>query len=129
MPTGKYIYDETYIADAAIAAYRAVVNSVTRDHVKYPASQDANGIAGISQHATTASGDTLVVRKDGISKIEVASGNITCGVDLRVHNAVGQVDRQTVAWASGDGIIGQAEETSNASGDIIECWLRIRTAH
>lgn len=125
-----YIYDESFVADAAVGAYRVVIAGETGDanakHCKLP-TQDNATILGISQHATTASGDTVLVRRAGLTKLEVATGNVTYGVALRIHDAQGRADRQTAAWVSGDGVIGYAEEASAASGDVIECWLAIRT--
>lgn len=127
-----YVWDETFVADAAISAYRAVVVGEAGNvyeygakHVKLPAGQDANAIVGITQHATTASGDTLLVRRAGLTKLEVSSGNITAGVPLRAADIRGFGDRQDAAWGSGDGVIGYADGASAASGDIIECWLAI----
>ena len=129
-----YVWDETFVADAAISAYRAVVAGESSNvyeydakHVKYPAAQDANAIIGVTQHATTASGDTVLVRRAGLTKLEVATANVTYGAPLRVHDVVGRADRQAAAWSSGDGVIGYADGKSAASGDIIECWLAIAT--
>lgn len=130
MGTQGYIYDESFIADAAIGAYKAVIAGQDGDilgkHVKAP-TQDAAGIIGITLHSTSASGDTVLIRRAGISKLEVASANVTYGTPLRIHDVAGRADRQTGAWVSGDGVIGYAEEASAASGDVIECWLAIRT--
>ena len=125
----SYLYDDSYIADEALAKYRVVVYGSETNHVKYPAAQDANGIAGVTQQSSSASGDTVLIRKLGRTRVEVATGNVTRGVDLRVHDVVGRADTQTIAWASGDGIVGVAEEPSAASGDYITCWLQIHTAH
>jgi len=129
-----YIWDETFVADAAISAFRVVVAGedggvyeYDAKHIKLPAAQNANAIIGITQHSTTASGDTVLVRRAGLTKVEVGSANITYGVALRAHDIRGIADRQTAAWGSGDGVIGYADCKSAASGDIIECWLAIRT--
>ena len=129
-----YIWDETFVADGAISAYRAVVAGEAGSvyefgakHIKAPTGQDANKIIGIAQHATTASGDTILIRRAGLTKLEVASGNVTFGVPLRIFDIRGMGDVQGDAWASGDGIIGYADTPSSASGDIIECWLAINT--
>jgi len=126
-----YIYDESFTADAAIEAYRIVVAGQAGDpvakHVKLPALQDAGAIVGVTQHAVTASGDTVLVRRAGITKVAVSSGNITVGAPLRAFDIRGYADRQAAAWGSGDGVLGYAEENSSASGDVIECWLGIRT--
>ena len=123
------IYDESFVADAAVGAYRVVIAGQVGDdqakHCKLP-TQDNATILGISQHATTASGDTVLIRRAGLSKLEVGSGNVTYGQALRIHDAQGRADRQTGLWLSGDGVIGYAEEASAASGDVIECWLAIR---
>ena len=127
-----YIYDDTCIADAAISAFRVVVAGESVDengakHVKLPAAQDANAIIGITQNSTSASGDIVLVRRAGITKLTVSSANVTYGVPLRPFNILGHADVQAAAWASGDGVIGYAEGASAASGDIIECWLAIQT--
>lgn len=128
MSTEGYVRDETFIADAAVAAYRVVIAGETKGHVKLPA-QDGLPL-GITQHATDASGDQVRVRMLGVSKLEVATGNVTFGGKtsiLRIHDAVGRADAQAAAWISGDGVVGYALEASAASGDIVECWLAIQT--
>lgn len=134
MGVQAYIYDDSCIADEALAQWRVVVAggtpvAGTAKHVKYPGAVDANAIIGVTQHSTSASGDLVLIRRAGITKVAVASTSVTYGVDLRVFNAEGVADYQSGAWVSGDGILGQAEEVSSTSGDIIECWLNIRTAH
>ena len=133
MATQGYIYDESFIADAVVSTYRVVVMGEASEvgaqgkHCKLPAAVDADKILGVTQHSTTASGDTVLVRRAGLTKLEVLSGNVTAGVPLRVGDIRGMADRQAGAWLSGDGVIGYAEEASAASGDVIECWLAIRT--
>lgn len=126
MSTQGYIYDDSFVADGALSQYRVVVAGDIKGHAKLPAAQDAAKILGVSQYSTSASGDTVLVRRAGLTKITAASGNITVGVPLRVFDIRGMVDQQTAAWVSGDGVVGYAGEASNASGDIIECWLAIR---
>lgn len=129
MSTLGYIFDESFIADGALGVYRVVVAGQDSDllgkHVKAPTQDNAN-IIGVTQNSTSASGDVVLVRRAGITPLEVATGNITYGQALRIHDAQGRADRQTGAWISGDGVIGHAEEASAASGDVIECWLAIR---
>jgi ribosomal protein L27 len=122
------LFDETYIADSAVSAFRAVVYSSVLDHVKLPTAQDANGIAGVTQHSSAASGDTIIVRKAGRTKVQ-AGVTTTIGQDLRIYDLDGNVSNQAAAWASGDGILGVCEEAATASGDIITAWLEIHTAH
>ena len=124
MSTQAYIYDDSLIADAAISQYRIVIAGTTTGHVKLP-TQDAAAIIGVTQHSTAASGDTVLVRRAGITKVQVSAA-VTRGVPLRAWDALGYANGQTAAWLSGDGVLGYAEETSAASGDIIECWLAIR---
>lgn len=125
-----YVFDDSFIADGALSAYRTVVagqdGDIAGKHCKYPAAQDAKAIVGVTQHSTSASGDTVLVRRAGITKLEVASGSITYGAPLRVFDVVGRADYQAGAWTTGDGIVGYAEQASAASGDIIECWLTIQ---
>lgn len=129
--TNSYIFDETFVADGIVAANRIVVAGQAGDfnskHAKLPAGQDAAAILGVTLNATTASGDTVLVRRAGIANVEVASGNVTVGAPLRASDIRGFADVQTAAWLSGDGVLGYAEQASSASGDVIECWLAIRT--
>jgi len=129
-----YVWDETFVADAALSAYRVVVAGEDGNvyeygskHIKLPAGADANAIIGVTQHATTASGDTVLVRRAGLTKLEVASSTVTYGAALRPWDAEGRANNQIGEWASGDGVIGYADCKSAASGDVIECWLAIRT--
>lgn len=126
MAVQGYIYDDSFIADSAISQYRIVVAGGTQGHAKLPGGQDAAAILGVTQHATSASGDTVLVRRAGISKVAVSSANVTIGVPLRAFDIRGYADVQSAAWASGDGVLGYADQASSASGDIIECWLAIR---
>ena len=128
MATQAYVYDDSFIADGAIGQYRVVIRGGAKDRVAL-GTANANGIIGVTQHATTASGDTVLVRRAGVTKLRVSSGNVTYGADLEISDASGFADRRAGAFVSGDGVIGQAEEASGASGDIIECWLNIRTVH
>lgn len=121
-----YIYDDSFVADSAITQYRVVVAGDIKGHAKLPVAQDAAEILGISQHSTSASGDAILIRRAGISKVQVGTASVTVGVPLRVWDIRGNVADQTAAWVSGDGVVGYAEEDSSASGDIIECWLSIR---
>ena len=130
--TQGYVFDDSFTADGALAKYRVVVFSGIKKHVKYPAAQDANAIAGVTQEATSASGDRVLVRQMGKSKLEVAAAISSFGQPLRAYDVVGRVNVQNVAggtgpWVSGDGIVGYNESLSTASGDIVECWLGIRT--
>ena len=124
--TQSYILDDSFVADSALAQYRIVVMGGTQGHAAYPAAEDAAKILGVTQHSTAASGDTVLVRRAGITKVTVASANITIGLALRAYNIVGMADMQSAMWASGDGVLGYAEQASVASGDIVECWLAIR---
>lgn len=130
--TQGYVYDESFVADEALAKYRIVVYGGAHQHCKYPAAQDANAIAGVTQSSTSASGDTVLVRQLGKTKLEVAAAVSTYGQPLRAYDVVGRGNLQNVAggtgpWASGDGVVGYNETVSTASGDIIDCWLGIRT--
>lgn len=117
--------EKTYTADGALSQYAVVVYGDEAYHVKAPASQKANGICGVAQESTSASGDTILVRKEGISKV-VASEAIGKSIEVGINDIEGRVYDPTV-WASGDGLVGTLEQPAAASGDIVDCWLRIRT--
>jgi len=94
-------------------------------HVKAPAAARDGFIAGVTQDSASASGDTVRVRKEGISKV-IASEAVSKGMEVAINDIEGRVYDPTV-WASGDGMVGVLETAAAASGDIVDCWLRIRT--
>jgi len=124
MATGYYGWDDTFVAAEAIAQWRVVLYSTTDDHVTLPAAALDAHIAGIAQEAAVASGDTIRVRFAGKSKVEVGTA-ATPGEVLAIHDTVGRAGVPTTAYTSGDGILGFADETASASGDIIACWLEV----
>lgn len=122
------IMEDTFQADQAIARYRVVTYSSTQGFVTYGAAKAAN-ITGVSQNATTASGDTIRVRQLGKSLIEIST-TVTKGVPLIISDAVGRVSN--LGGATGDGVLGVTEEgnpgAAGTSGDQITCFLQIRRA-
>lgn len=133
MGNQAYIFDDSCVADAALGQWKVVVGGQERHsdpllrlHVKLPAAEDARYIIGVTQHSVAASGDTVMVRRAGITKVRAGTANVVFGMPLRIHDIRGNAAEQVDEWASGDGVLGYAEEKSNASGDIIECWLAIR---
>lgn len=126
----NYGLDKTYTADSRLARYVVVLYGDIDYHVKKPTADGDAGIAGITQESCNASGDLILIRKEGISKA-VASEAISKGVEVAIDyiNATtdgGRIYDPTV-WASGDGVVGTLEQAAAASGDIVDCWLRIRT--
>lgn len=127
MASLSYGLDKTYIADSALLQYSVVLyNTALSGHCTVPAAASDALIAGVVQEAATASGDIVRVRKEGITKV-LAEGAIAIGNEVGIADIRGMVDDTLAAWASGDGVLGVAEETATASGDIIACWLQIRT--
>lgn len=126
MSTAQYNWDDSAVATEALAKFRVVVAGGAKQTVKYPGAADANAIQGVTQEATTASGDTVLIRRQGVSKVTIAT-SVSYGVPLRVHDLQGRVSGQVGAWLTGDGVVGYALEAGSTSGDIIECWLGIRT--
>ncbi len=114
--------------NGAITQYMAVVlDSIENgDHiVKLPAA--ARDVCfGIIQQTSTASGDRVSVRRGGSSYV-VANGAITLGRPLMIsEGATGHVnDVSSDNWASGDGLVGSADEAATASGDIIVAKLNL----
>ena len=116
--------DLTYIADGALSQYAVVLYADEDKHVKAPAAALDRTIAGVVQDTAAASGDTVRVRKNGLSKI-IASEAFSKGIALGINDIEGRV-KDPVVWTSGDGVVGYAEEAAAASGDIVTCWLGIR---
>jgi len=114
-------------ANAAIAQYRAVVvDSVENGDtiVKYPAA--ARDVCyGITQEASTASGDRILVRRGGTSWVEADSAT-TLGRIAMIADTVGRVnDISSDNWTSGDGIVGTFDEAAGASGDKVVVRLHL----
>jgi hypothetical protein len=120
--------DRTFKADQALAQYRVVTYSSTEQFVTYGTAK-ANNIAGVTQHATTASGDTVKVRQIGLSKITISAA-VTKGIPLLISDSQGRVSNN--GGVTGDGIVGVPEEgnpgSAGTSGDQITCFLQIRRA-
>jgi hypothetical protein len=115
-------------ANGAITQYMAVVlDSVENgDHIVSLPSAARDVVHGIIQQTAAASGDRVSVRRGGVSYV-VADSAITVGRPLMVGaGATGHVnDVGSDSWASGDGLIGSADDTATASGDIIACKLHL----
>ena len=122
------IMEDTFRADRAISQYRGVTYSSTPGYVTLGAAKAAN-IAGVTQNATNASGDTVRVRQLGKSLITIQAA-VTKGVPLLLGDGEGRVSN--VGGATGDGIMGVSEEgaagAAGTSGDQITCFLQIRRA-
>lgn len=118
------IMEDTYRADQAIGKYRVVTFSSTPGVATLGAAK-ANKIAGVTQNASSASGDTLRVRQLGKSFVTL-SATVTVGIPLIISDAEGRVSN--VGGATGDGVVGVPEEPGSASGDQITCFLQIRRA-
>jgi len=127
---GISILDISYIADEPLDRYSVVVYGPERQHCKGPAADNDGAICGIVQGKASASGDTVMVRKEGISKA-IAGEAFTKGIELAIDYVDATTDGGRVldpaVWASGDGVVGMPEESAAASGDIVEVWLGIRT--
>ena len=122
------IMEDTFQADRAIAQYRGVTYSSTQGFVTLGAARAGN-ISGITQNATTASGDTVRVRQLGKSLVTISAA-VTKGIPLLLSDAEGRVSNN--GGATGDGIVGVSEEgnpgSAGTSGDQITCFLQIRRA-
>ena len=122
------IMEDTFRADRAISRYRGVTYSSTDGFVTLGAAKAA-GIAGVTQNATSASGDTVRVRQIGKSLVTIST-TVTKGVPLILSDAEGRVSN--AGGATGDGVLGVTEEgapgAAGTSGDQITCFLQIRRA-
>lgn len=122
------IMEDTFQADGAIAQFRVVKYSSTQGFVTYATAKDAN-LTGVTQNATSASGDTVRVRQLGKSSVTIAQ-TVTKGIPLIVFDSQGRVSN--LGGATGDGIVGVTEEgnpgAAGTSGDQITCFLQLRRA-
>jgi len=119
-----YNFDETFRADASMSKYSVVVyNTATRGYVSLPDASGATAIVGVIQEDALASGDIVSVRRHGVSKV-IAKHTLTIGDLVYAGNTDGRVGKPT-SWSNGDGMVGRAEESASASGDIIACFLQI----
>lgn len=122
------IMEDTFQADQAISKYRVVTYSNNQGFVTLGAARAAT-ITGVTQNATSASGDTVRVRQLGKSLVTISAA-IAKGIPLILSDAQGRVSNS--GGASGDGVLGVGEEgvgaTGGASGDTITCFLQIRRA-
>lgn len=120
------IMEDTFQVDQAIAQYRAVTYSSTQGFVTLGGAVAGN-LAGATQNATSASGDTVRVRQLGKTLITISAG-VTKGIPLFLSDAEGRVSN--VGGATGDGVLGVPEEggagSAGTSGDQITCFLQIR---
>ena len=114
-----------YEIDSALSQYAVVIQATPEGHAKAPAAQRDGTIAGVLQESSSASGDSRSVMKTGYSKV-IAAEAIPKGTQVAINDIEGRVYDPTV-WASGDGVVGTLEEAASASGDIVECWLDLRT--
>lgn len=114
-----------YKIDSALSQYAVVLQGTEEGHAKAPEAQRDGTIAGVLQYSSSASGDQVSVMKTGYSKV-IASEAIPKGTQVAINDIEGRVYDPTV-WASGDGVVGTLEEVATASGDIVECWLDLRT--
>lgn len=122
------IMEDSFRADAAISQYRVVTYSSTQNFVTLGAAKAAN-IVGVSQNATSASGDIIRVRQLGKTLVSISAA-VTKGVPLIVSDSSGFVSN--AGGATGDGVVGVTEEggagSAGSSGDQISCFLQIRRA-
>lgn len=122
------IMEDTFRANAALAQYRTVCYHSTEGYVAYGAAKAGN-IAGVTQHATSASGDPVRVRQHGKSLVTISAGT-TKGIPLYLSDGEGRVSNN--GGATGDGTVGVAEEggpgATGSSGDQITCFLQVRRA-
>lgn len=120
------IMEDSFRASVAISQYRVVTYSSTPGYVTLGAAK-ANNIAGVAQNSASASGDVVRVRQLGKSPVTI-SASVTKGIPLLLSDAEGRVSN--VGGATGDGIVGVAEEgnagSAGTSGDQITCFLQIR---
>ena len=120
------IMEDTFQSDRALAQYRGVTYASTQGFVTLGAAKAA-GVAGVTQNATSASGDTVRVRQLGKTLITISAA-VTKGVPLLLSDAEGRVSN--LGGATGDGVLGVTEEggagSAGTSGDQITCFLQIR---
>ena len=116
--------DLSYVAQEAIGQFR-VVRLTGLGKVNLPAAAKGGPICGVTQDSAAASGDVVRVRRVGLSKV-VFGTSCTAGASVAAHDTNGRCGVPVAAWASGDDILGMADEAVAASGDIGSVWVMAR---
>ena len=120
------IMEDTFKSSQAQSRYRVVSYSSTQGFVTNVTDRTST-LAGITQNATSASGDTVRLRQLGKSLVTIDAA-VTKGIPLFSRGTAGFVSN--VGGATGDFTIGVTEEglpgAAGTSGDQITCFLQIR---
>lgn len=120
------IMEDTFKASGALSRYRVVSYSSTQGFAVLGTARTST-VLGVTQNATSASGDTVRVRQLGKSLVTI-DASVTKGIPLFTRGAEGFVSN--VGGATGDFTIGVTEEglpgAAGTSGDQITCFLQIR---
>ena len=113
------------IATAAIAQYRFVVSAANGQVTQATAGADA---VGVSAEAATAAGDTINVNH--ISSVRVL---VEAGAAINVSSATVPVasnaDGKAIAAAGAVAVLGYAEQSAAADGDVITVLLAPQAAN
>lgn len=110
---------ETFLADANVSQFTALVQAATDFHATNPAALNAASCVGVALDDAT-SGNSVPVVMIGTVWIR-ASGAITAGNQVIIANATGQV--QAVGATSSPNIIGQALSSTTTAGDL--CLVKL----
>lgn len=108
----------TFVADAAISQYAAVVQGTSDYHANTTTTANAGKFLGFTLDSTDASGKTIPVVMIGTGWVK-ASGAITAGDDVILSATAGEVEDASSVTAGTAVPIGRALSTTTAAGDYV----------
>jgi hypothetical protein len=118
----SYVLDKTHTVNqtGGVGKYVCVIaDGVTDGSVKLPTAAKQK-IKGVTQEAQLNNGENVVVRKQGITRVQIASA-VNDGDLLEVANTSGQVQTATPSVTGGNVhyAVGTAESSGTTAGQII----------
>jgi hypothetical protein len=121
-----YVLDKTYEVETSggVPAHRVVVAGSADGTCDLPAAAGADKLLGVTTHAQATQGAGVGVRKLGVALVE-AAGAIDYGDRLEIADTQGRV--QTISGVGLKHVVGQAESTATAAGDLIQVFLVTET--
>jgi len=124
-----HILDKAYTVNqpGGVSAHRVVVQGASAGECALPAGiGPASGrLLGVTTDAQATDGRAVAVRKLGIALVEAASA-IALGDAVEAADTEGRVRTVTgLVSSEGTNILGYAETSASAAGDLVEVFLSI----
>ncbi|MCL6454364.1 MAG: DUF2190 family protein [Alicyclobacillus sp.] len=108
---------ETFVADAAVTQFSALVQSTSDYHATVPSGENATGFVGVALDDANA-GQTVPTLMIGTVWM-VAASAITAGAEVIIANAQGQIEASTALGSGTPNLIGRALSSASAAGDLV----------